>query len=422
MFEWIDVFNFSVISSSFMLMILGLVITIISRAMSPRSKRFFIFFFSIFLVYVGSIFAEQFAQNSTVTQVLIFIESLSSSVLMPLLTILILYFSGKKPLGSIWLYIASFFFVTYLVLLIITQFTTGIYYITPDNAYHRGPYYPVLLIPPVLTMLTNLLAVLVHRKNLTVKQFVSFLFYILFPTVCMLLQMKFYGFYLIMVGTTFSALVMFIIIQTEMTDNYLRQMQENSRQQSRILVLQMRPHFIYNTMTSIYYLCRENPEKAQQVILDFTTYLRKNFTALEKEEVVLFEEELEHTRAYLAVESVRFEEQISFVFDTPETGFRLPALTLQPIVENAVKHGVDTEGNPLHIKISTRKTDAYYEVLVEDDGPGFSENESHNPNVALNNIKKRLSMTCHGLLEIESEKNRGTLVKILIPAQVLRKT
>jgi sensor histidine kinase YesM len=272
-----------------------------------------------------------------------------------------------------------------------------------------------LLIPPVLTMLTNVVAIFVHRKDLTVKQFISFLIYILLPMICMLLQMRIYGYYLIMIGSTFSALVMFIIIQTEQADKYRLSLEENARAQSRILVLQMRPHFIYNTMTSIYYLCQENPEKAQQVILDFTTYLRKNFTALEKEGTIMFSDELEHTRAYLAVESVRFENQISFEFDTPETNFRLPPLTLQPLVENAVKYGLDAEDEPLKIKISTRKTDAFYEVLVEDNGPGFTETESDNPGVALNNIKKRLAMTCRGRLNIESSNQSGTRVKILIP-------
>ena len=415
MTEWIDIVNLSIISSAFMLMILGLIISITTRSMRPVTKRFFIAFFSIFLIYVGSILIEQFTFNPVASQILIFIESFASSVLMPLLTLLILYFAGKRPLKTISFYIAFSFFFIYLILLIITQFTTWIYYITPDNVYHRGPFYPILLIPPVLTMLTNLICVFIHRKDLTVKQFASFLIYILIPMICMVLQILIYGYYLIMIGTAFSALAMFIIIQTEQTDLYLHSLEENARAQSSILVLQMRPHFIYNTMTSIYYLCRENPEKAQQVILDFTTYLRKNFTALEKEGTIMFTEELEHTRAYLAVESVRFENQISFEFDTPETNFRLPPLTLQPIVENAVKHGLDTEGEPLKIKISSRKSDAYYEVLVEDNGPGFSEKESGNPRVALNNIKKRLSMTCNGFLEIESDNTTGTRVKILIP-------
>lgn len=92
----------------------------------------------------------------------------------------------------------------------------------------------------------------------------------------------------------------------DQVDQYISQQKELSDQRAKILVLQMRPHFIYNTMMSIYYLCAQNSQKAQQVILDFSIYLRKNFTAITKKETVPFSEELEHTRAYLAVEQVRF--------------------------------------------------------------------------------------------------------------------
>ena len=90
----------------------------------------------------------------------------------------------------------------------------------------------------------------------------------------------------------------------------------------------MRPHFIYNTMTSIYYLCEQDPKTAQQVTLDFTNYLRKNFSAIAKDGTIPFTEELEHTRAYLAVEQIRFEGEMFVEFDTPHTAFKLPPLTL----------------------------------------------------------------------------------------------
>ena len=99
-----------------MLMILGLIISIITRSMSAFSKRFFITCFSILLVYVGSILLEQFTLNPVASQVLIFIESLASSLLMPLFSLLILFFSGKNPLKSVAFYIAfSFFIVTVIV-------------------------------------------------------------------------------------------------------------------------------------------------------------------------------------------------------------------------------------------------------------------------------------------------------------------
>lgn len=127
---------------------------------------------------------------------------------------------------------------------------------------------------------------------------------------------------------------MFGIIMYDQFDRYMRRQREIANQRANIMVLQMRPHFIYNAMMSIYYLCAKDSRKAQQVTLDFTKYLRKNFTAIVSEDTVPFSDELEHTRAYLAIEQVQFEDSLLVEYDTPCQNFCLPPLTLQPIVEN----------------------------------------------------------------------------------------
>ena len=146
---------------------------------------------------------------------------------------------------------------------------------------------------------------------------------------------------------------MFAIIFYDQIEQHFRLQREIANQRASIMVLQMRPHFIYNAMMSIYYLCSQNPQKAQQVTLDFTTYLRKNFTAIASEDTISFSDELEHTHAYLAIEQVQFGDSLIVDYDTPYENFRLPPLTLQPIVENTVKHGMDPEYAPLRIAIRT---------------------------------------------------------------------
>ena len=167
-------------------------------------------------------------------------------------------------------------------------------------------------------------------------------------------------------------------------------------------------------MTSIYYLCSQNPEKAQKVTLDFTNYLRKNFTAIVSEKTILFSEELEHAKAYLSIEQVQFEENLFVTYDTPHVNFKIPPLTLQPIVENSVKHGLDPDAEPLHILILTRKTDNGSEIIVEDDGVGFKF-DGNKENLALQNIKKRLEIFCSGSLKISPREGGGTVVKIFVP-------
>lgn len=209
------------------------------------------------------------------------------------------------------------------------------------------------------------------------------------------------------------------IVLADQIERSLCQQREISNQRARIAVLQMRPHFIYNTMMSIYYLCEQDPRKAQQVTLDFTTYLRKNFNAIVSEDTIPFTEELAHTRAYLAVEQVQYDDNLLVAYDTPCTRFRVPALTLQPIVENAVKHGMDPDADePLRISVQTAKTDAGYEIAVEDNGPGFQPSDDKRPQVALANIRERLLLMCGGTLEIAERETGGTRVTVRIPAKV----
>ena len=187
------------------------------------------------------------------------------------------------------------------------------------------------------------------------------------------------------------------------------------------MVLQMRPHFIYNTLMSIYSLCNQDPQKARQVTMDFTSYLRKNFNAVASENTIPLSTELEHTRAYLAVEQAQYDDLLIVDYDTPFMNFRLPPLTLQPIVENAVKHGMNPDFGPLHISIRTRNTDYGSEIIVEDTGPGFDLSDNSKPRIALKNIQQRLEMMCGGSMTIMPRDDGGTVVKIQIPSTVERK-
>ena len=220
---------------------------------------------------------------------------------------------------------------------------------------------------------------------------------------------------LLAIAIVIGALSMLSIILSDQIGQYLHQQREIAHQRTNIMVLQMRPHFIYNTMMSIYYLCKQNPDLAQQVTLDFTTYLRKNFTAIASEEPIPFTAELEHTRAYLAVEQAQYDEMLVVDYDTPVTNFRLPPLTLQPIVENAVKHGMDPDDAPLHIYIRTRHTGYGSEIVVTDNGRGFDPNDNSDPGIALNNIRQRLEMMCGGSLAITPGDSGGTVVTVTIP-------
>ena len=237
------------------------------------------------------------------------------------------------------------------------------------------------------------------------------------PLLCMVIQMFYSTVLMTVLGSAVSALIMLCIIVLDQMEKSVAQAHEIAHQRASINVLQMRPHFIYNTMMTIYYLCKQDTDKAQQVTLDFTEYLRKNFSAIASENTVPFADELKHTQAYLAVEQVRFEGRLFVEFDTPCTLFRIPPLTLQPIVENAVKHGVSPDLAPLSLSVLTRETGAGAEIIVEDTGPGFAAADSDSPHIALANLRQRLELMCHGTLKIEPRPAGGTKVTIFIPGR-----
>lgn len=439
--------NLITAASGLMLAVICFLMSVRINLMKSWERSFFIVFFSLLTLYVAfdlaTILHTDFVRNGSpdVSQMFLFFNSLCSSMLMPMILILMLHFTGEKTSESRVLQAVLFVWGIYVIVLLVTQFTTFIYYFSDDNRYHRGPYYFLLLVPAAIIMIIIFCALIKRRRMLTVRQFRSFLIYILLPLVCMLIQMQVYGVLIIVLGTCVAALVMFYNIFSEQMERALRQREENAKLLADNRVLQMRPHFIYNTLMSIYYLCGKDVEKARQVILDFSSYLRKNFSAIASEDTIPFAEELEHTRAYLAVESARFEDLLSVEFDTPHTMFRLPPLTLQPVVENSVKHGLDPELEPLRIVIRSRDARSENLVIVEDNGPGFGDAhgdtagdgvpgtigsdaalaggtahaDSEGLHIALDNIRERLAHSCGGRLLISSRENGGTIVTIHIP-------
>ena len=183
------------------------------------------------------------------------------------------------------------------------------------------------------------------------------------------------------------------------------------------LIQEIRPHFIYNTLTSVYVLCRDNPAMAMQVVQDFTAYLQANFTAIAATEPIPFSEELQHTKSYLAVEAIRYGDRLSVTFDTKHTAFRLPALTLQPLVENAVKHSfAQARGTAVQIMVSTHAEDGWSVITVSDNGPGFDPNKDDSGfHIGLQNVQDRLRMMCGGELTLHSAPAVGTTVTVRIP-------
>ena len=185
------------------------------------------------------------------------------------------------------------------------------------------------------------------------------------------------------------------------------------------MMSQIRPHFIYNTLGSIEQLCDIDPKKAGELVHDFAKYLRGNFGELDNPRPILMSQEMDHVHHYVSIENVRFPD-MTFTFEMNSDDFKIPALTIQPIVENAVKHGLMKLSKGGTIKVVCYETDENYCVSVEDDGVGFDTSVllDERKHVGIRNIRGRLKAMVDGTLEIESAIGEGTKVLITIPKEV----
>ena len=214
-----------------------------------------------------------------------------------------------------------------------------------------------------------------------------------------------------------SCVFFYIWLHLQFVRDHEKELKDSQRVQ--IMLSQIKPHFLYNTLGAIEELCDSDPQTAKEATVMFSRYLRGNMSSLSEAAVIPFEKELSHTRLYLELEQLRFEDALQVSYDVTCSDFYLPTLTLEPLVENAVRHGVrknrDGRGR---VTIATRDCGDHIEVTVTDDGPGFKaeavqeEVESH---IGLVNVRDRLAQVCNGSLRIESNPGKGTRATILLP-------
>ena len=187
----------------------------------------------------------------------------------------------------------------------------------------------------------------------------------------------------------------------------------------QIMVSQIRPHFMYNALSSIAILCKLEPETAYKATITFSDYLRENMDSLKQTAPVPFTKELEHLKKYLYIEKLRFSDMLNIEYDITAEDFEIPLLSVQPLVENAVKHGVGMKDEGGTVKISTKETETAFEIIISDDGVGFDTNapkkEDGRSHVGMENTKKRLKDMCDGEISITSEVGKGTTAVITIP-------
>ena len=190
--------------------------------------------------------------------------------------------------------------------------------------------------------------------------------------------------------------------------------------ESRIatMISQIQPHFIYNTLGTIEQLCITEPDAASKLVRNFSLYLRGNFSELDNAKPIMFSQEMNHVKHYTDIEQVRFPD-MTIQYDLRSVEFLLPALSVQPLVENAIKHGLMGLEEGGIVTISAYETDESYVVEVTDDGVGYDMNAGYDEtkHVGIKNIRGRIEAMCNGTLTIESKIGSGTKATIKIPKE-----
>lgn len=201
------------------------------------------------------------------------------------------------------------------------------------------------------------------------------------------------------------------------TRELLKIEKEMSRVKTAMLSSQIKPHFLYNTLTTIQEFCYTEPEKAADLIVHFSKYLRNNIDFMDYTELIPFARELDHINNYMYIQTMRFDESLIFETDIRTMDFEIPPLSIQPLVENAVNYGYRRSINGGTIQLAAWKDDQNIHIRVTNTGPGFDparETRQH----SLYNIQNRINNLLHGSMTIQSEEGKdGTQVDIVIPVE-----
>ena len=230
------------------------------------------------------------------------------------------------------------------------------------------------------------------------------------------------------IGMALTLLNQIVILIIDLRKQYLETLRYQQMQKElyeakvSLMVSQIQPHFLYNSLTSIAMMCTKDPKKARSATINFADYLRGNMNSLKQKAPVPFAQELEHLKKYLMLEEMRFGDMLHIEYDIQTTDFAIPQLSVQPLVENAVKHGVGMKEDGGTVTIATREEDDCYKVIITDDGVGFDtakpiedDGRSH---VGMENVRQRLKELCDADVIIESEIGKGTVATIRIPKTV----
>lgn len=418
--------NLAMESWGLLFCLLSMAILLIATHIDRKTKRYFLaIFFLLFLDLLANMGGLLFrGRSDTAGYALLrfanFTEYFWGDVLTLVLTLYLLHLidHGERRMTKAWHSAAWAIFTVAAALLVLSQFTGIFYSVDADGIYHRGPLFWLSQVIAIVSLLLDVVLIAHYRKRLSRAERISFCVYVCVPIAAIFMQLFFYGVYFLLLSSTLAAVFMLGAIILDQTEQHYRTEQELVQMRAAMVLSQVQPHFLYNSLTAIATLCEHAPAEAQEATLAFAEYLRTNMNALNVKGTVPFATELKHIETYLYLEQLRFGEELLVDMDIETTDFSLPALTIQPLVENAVKWGVCQDEDGGMVKLTTRETPLGVEVTVSDDGVGFDPEhlpQGGKDHLGLQLVRDRLKIVCGATLTVESKIGQGTVVRVFIP-------
>lgn len=304
-------------------------------------------------------------------------------------------------------------------MVIVSQFTHWYYYIDSQNVYHRNFGHPLSMLLPMCGMLLDVSLLVQYRERLEKEVYLAMLSYTVLPMISAVILLFYYGISLTNLSISVSVLFMFIATLMEQSRAMAKKEQEAADLRCAIMVSQIQPHFLYNSLNTIYHLCDRDTAQAKEAISDFSEYLHHILKSVNCAKPIPFTEELQHVKAYVKLEQMRFED-FQMIYEIETTDFVLPALSVQPLVENAVKHGIFQKEDGGSVRLVVKEAADAVEITVTDDGVGFVPEEIAKDgklHTGIVNVRQRVERMCGGTLGIYSRPGHGTIVCMRLPRE-----
>lgn len=308
-------------------------------------------------------------------------------------------------------------FAAYILLLMSNVVTHDIFTVDPDTGrYHRGDGYVLTLISPALMIILNAFVTFRYVRGWRKK--VPLYAYTALPMMASILQSMFFGIGILYISILFSLVLIYSNFYVERGKEIVKKDTMIFEQRIAIVLSQIQPEFLDKALNNIAGM-EGNPPETREALIEFASYMKSNLDSFGQTEAIPFSKEMDHVRTYLDLEKLRFKERLTVELDVRDTDFQIPALTLQMLVENAIKHGITTKESGGTVSVKTEETDTDHVITVLDDGVGFDINQAPRDegrsHIGLTNVRSRLAEMVGGRLEIESEIGRGTRARVVIP-------